>query len=67
MVALIAATGWVFAGVIAVSTRSRHTVARVEESGANLIHDAHDAAGLGLEKAVLMCLGGERSENPGPR
>jgi hypothetical protein len=66
-VALIASTGWVFDGVIAVSTRSRHTVARVEESGANLIHDAHDAADLGLEKAVLTCLGGERSENLGPR
>jgi len=52
--------------VIAVSTRSRHTVARVEEAGANLIYDAHDAAGLGLGKAVLNCLDGERSENPEP-
>jgi len=55
-----------FSGVIAVSTRSRHTVARVEEAGANLIYDAHDAAGLGLGKAVLNCLDGERSENPEP-
>jgi hypothetical protein len=66
-VALIAATGWIFDGVIAVSTHSRHTVARVEGAGANLIYDAHDAAGLGLGKAVLTCLGGERSENPEPR
>ena len=56
-----------FEGVIAVSTRSRHTVARVEEAGANLIYDAHDAAGLGLGKAVLTCLGGERSGSLEPR
>ncbi|MEC9076976.1 MAG: hypothetical protein VX907_03490, partial [Pseudomonadota bacterium] len=56
-----------FEGVIAVSTRSRHTVARVEDAGANLIYDAHDAAGLGLGKAVIKCLDGERSGNPEPR
>ena len=56
-----------FEGVIAVSTSSRRTVARVEEAGANLIYDAHDAAGLGQGKAVLTCFGGERSENPEPR
>ena len=56
-----------FEGVIAVSTRSRHTVARVEDAGANLIYDAHDAAGLGLGKAVLKCLDGERLGNPEPR
>ena len=49
------------------STRSRHTVTRVKEAGADLIYDAHDAAGLGLGKAVLTCLGDERLDNPEPR
>ena len=56
-----------FEGVIAVSTHSHHAIARVEDAGANLIYDAHDAAGFGLGKAVLKCLGGERLGNLGPR
>lgn len=57
---------WEFEGVIAVSIRSRHTFARVEVEGANLIYDAQDAAGPSLGKAVLKRLAGERSGNPGP-
>ena len=52
--------------MIAVSIRSRHIFARVEDEGANLIYDAQDAAGPGLGKAVLKRLDGERSGNPGP-
>lgn len=55
-----------FAGVIAVSTRSRHTVGQVEAAGADLIYDAHDAAGLGLGQALLNCLDDAPSKNPVP-
>lgn len=57
---------WGFEGVIAVSIRSRHIFARVEDEGANLIYDTQDAAGPGLGRAVLKRLDGERSGNPGP-
>ena len=56
-----------FRGVIAVSTRSRHTVDRVHDAGADLIYDAHDAAGLGLGQALMKCLDDARSDNPAPR
>ena len=57
-----------FEGVIAVSTRSRHTATRGQGGrGPTLIYDARDAAGLGLGKAVLTCLGDERLDNPEPR
>ena len=56
-----------FTGVIAVNMRSSQTFSRAEEAGANLIYDAHDAAGLGLGKAILTCLGGAREGSLGPR
>jgi len=56
-----------FEGVIAVSTRSRHTENQVKDAGATLIYDAHDAAGLGLGQALITCLDGGPSENPALR
>lgn len=56
-----------FKGVVAVSTRSRHTVDRVQKAGADLIYDAHDAAGLGLGQALMTCLHDAQLENPEPR
>ena len=50
-----------FEGAIAIGTRSRHTFARVEDDGTNLICYAQDAAGPGFGRAVLKCLDGERS------
>lgn len=56
-----------FEGVIAVSTRSRHTIAQAEAAGATLIYDAHDAAGLGLGQALITRLDDVPTENPEPR
>lgn len=56
-----------FDGVIAVSTRSRHTVDQVKAAGADLIYDAHDAAGLGLGQALITCLDGVPSRSLEPR
>ncbi len=56
-----------FDGVIAASTRSRHTGGQIETAGADLIYDAHDAAGLGLGQALLKSLDSDPSDSPVPR
>jgi hypothetical protein len=45
-----------FQGIIGVSTRSRHTLPMIEAAGADLIYDAHDAAGFGLSQALMRRL-----------
>jgi len=55
-----------FEGVIGVSTRSRHTLPLIEAAGADLIYDAHDAAGFGLSQALIRRLDEQPTVYPAP-
>ncbi|MGA1206405.1 MAG: cation:proton antiporter [Litorivicinaceae bacterium] len=55
-----------FEGIIGVSTRSRHTLSMIESAGADLIYDAHDAAGFGLSQALMRHLNEPQAGYPAP-